>query len=120
MGVSVPKNPGQLADARHVGLPEKRGPRRVQPAGQEIQRDFPRVFPKELGVVQRSQRMVVGDEIEGLAPVLPLDGGAHHAKVVAQMGSARRFDPGKNARHGEKKDRRNISGWAGVESSFSP
>ena len=79
------ENPGKLRHLRHIGLPEQKRPFRVQTAGQKIQRHVPRVAPPLLRVEERRHRMIIGDEIKGLALLLQLDGRLHHAKVVSQV-----------------------------------
>ncbi len=86
--------PGQFGDGRHVGLPEQERFRRVESAGQEIQRDVQGVLAALGGVEEGGHGMVVGDEIESLALVLQFDGGFHHAKIIAQVKSARGLDAG--------------------------
>ena len=59
-------------------------------------REYSRSFA---GSKHRGQRVVVRDEVERLALLLPFDGRPHHAKVVADMRFAGRLDAGKNAFH---------------------
>ena len=49
--------------------------------------------------------MVVGDEVKCLAPILPVDCGAHHAEIIADMGLSGGLDSRKDARlgHGNEK-----------------
>ena len=49
--------------------------------------------------MERGEGVVIGDEIEGLAAVLPLDGRAHHAEIIADMRDAGGFDAGEDAGH---------------------
>ncbi len=93
------ENPGELADAVDIGLPEERRLLRVEPAGQEIERDAAGVFPQQRRIVEGGQRVIIGDEIKGLAALLPLDGGTHHAEVIADVRDAGGLDAGEDAGH---------------------
>ena len=86
------QDPGKLGDRRHLGLAEKARFARIETAGKEIDGDAANVFAQISGVVHGRQGMKIGNEIEGLAAVLQLDGRLHHAEVIAEMQSARRLN----------------------------
>ena len=102
------EQPGQLGDFGHIALTEEHRLGRIQSAREKIQRHILRILAPLLCVIERGHRVVVGDEIIGLALVLELDRRLHHAEVVAHMQRAGRLDAGKNphgvegSRHGRR------------------
>ena len=88
------ENPRQFANLGHGALAEKNGTRRVQSAGEEINGDFPDIFTQCRGIARRGHRMVVGDEVKGLALVLEADGGFDRAEVISDMKFAAGLEAG--------------------------
>ncbi|MGC3990699.1 MAG: hypothetical protein QM796_13670 [Chthoniobacteraceae bacterium] len=86
------QDPGELAHLRDVGLFEKGGPGGIEAAGKEIHRDAAGVFLHQLRIAQGGQGVVIRDKVKGLALFLPVNGRAHHAKIVADVQAAGRFD----------------------------
>src|SRR5205823_1400003 len=70
-------------------------------AREKIQRHVQGVFPPLPGVEQRGHRVVIGDEIERLSPVLELDGRLHHPEIISQVQRAGRLDARQNS-HGQR------------------
>ena len=50
--------------------------------------------------MNRGERVVIGNEIKGFAAFLPLDRGAHHPEVIAEVKFAGRLDAREDARCG--------------------
>ena len=93
------EDPREERDLGDIRLAEEKRFRRIQPAGQKIERYVARIFAQGFGIVERRQCVQVGDEIERLALVLQFDGRTHHAEVIAEVQRAGRLDAGKDAFH---------------------
>ena len=91
------QNPGELGDLRHIGLAEERGPFRIEPAGEKIERHAPAVFPQRLRILQAGERVIIGDEIKRLALGLERDRRPHHAEIIPDVENAAGLNAGKNA-----------------------
>jgi hypothetical protein len=94
------QDPGQLGDLGHIRLAPEGGLLRIEPAGEEVDRQIPHMTAQGGGIVDRGERVVVGDEIKGLALLLQPDGRLHHAEVIANVETAAGLDAGENA-HGK-------------------
>ena len=70
---------------RNVALAEQHALFRVQSAGQEVNRQIAHKAAQLRAVMNGGERMVVRDEVIGLAFVLEVQGRLHHAKVVADV-----------------------------------
>ena len=79
------EHPGQLAHLGHIGLQEQHRPLRIQAQRQEIHRLVQAVRPHGLGVANRGEGMVVGDEVEALMLLLELNVLLDGAEVVAYV-----------------------------------
>src|SRR5437868_4396639 len=97
------QDPGQLRDLRHVALPKERPPLHVQTAREKIQRDPPAVAVERLRIVNRRQRMIIGDEIKRLVLLgfLKGNGRPHHPEIISDVENAGGLNAGKNAHNGE-------------------
>ena len=106
------EKPGQLGHQRHVTLAEEHGLRRVESAGEKVERHAQRVLTQGRRIVHGGEGVVVRDEIIRLAALLPLDRGAHHAEVVPEMRPAGGLDAGEDARsHGARINAETREGW---------
>jgi len=95
------EDPGKFADFRHIGLAEKHGFLRVDPAGEKIDcKAFDPVF-EVFRFRVRGHRMIIGDEEEtfALVSVLEVDTLFHRSEIVADVRDARRLDSCQNAFH---------------------
>jgi hypothetical protein len=86
--------PGEFADLGDVALAPEDGLGGVEAAGQPVEGDALGVGAALPGVGQRRHRVVVGDEVVGVAAGLQLDGRAHGAEVVADVKGAGGRDAG--------------------------
>ena len=66
----------------------------VEAAGEEIEGDVHCVFAALLGVEEGGHRVVIRDEVVGLAFVLQFHRRLHHAEIVADVQSAGGLDAG--------------------------
>ena len=101
-GRAAEQDPAELGHLGHVRLQEQRGPIRIEPQGQQIERRVERVAPQLRGIADRCQGMQVGDEVEGrFGLILQVDVLADRAEVVAPMETPGGLDAGKNTWHGK-------------------
>jgi len=75
-------------------LPEERRALGVQAAGEKIQGHVEGILPALRGIKERGHGMVVGDEIQGLAPGLQFNGGPHHAEIISEVQGAAGLNAG--------------------------
>ena len=90
------EQPGEFCDLRHVRLHKQRGPGRVEAEGDEIECRIVDVFPQQLRIADRGQRVQVGNEVVGVAGMLEVDVLPDGTKVVAPVEAARRLDAGEH------------------------
>ena len=79
------EQPGELVHLRHIALAEEHRFRGIEAAGEEGGRGVEGVLAQRGGVGERRERVVIGDEIEGLALLGQLNRGLDRAKVVAEV-----------------------------------
>jgi len=91
------QNPGKLAHLGDVALPEERALVGVETAGEKVECYSPAVCPERLRVIDRRERVVIGDEIKGFALRLKRDGRPHHPEIIPDMKNAGGLNAGKNA-----------------------
>src|SRR5262245_1677689 len=91
------QEPGELRHLRKIGLFPENRLYRIESTSHKVERHVQRVLASLLRIKQGRHRMVISDEIEGLAFLLKLDGGLHHSKVIADVKGARRLDTGQNS-----------------------
>src|SRR5205085_11096750 len=91
--------PGELGHLRDIALPEERAPLHVETAGQKVQRDPPAICPQRLRIIDRSEGVIIGNEIKGLVcrRFLERDRRPHHPEIISDMKNAGGLDAGKNA-----------------------
>ena len=87
-----PEDPEKLSDLRNIALAKENRLVRIEAQREIGECGFERVFAQAARIVDRRERMQVGDEVEGLAIVLQLDELVHGPVVVAHVESARRLD----------------------------
>ncbi len=86
------EDPCEFTDFGDVALAEEGGFGGVEAAGEEVEGEVEDVGAEGFGVLETGERVVVGDEVEGVAFVLEGDGGLHHAEVVAEVQTAGGLD----------------------------
>jgi hypothetical protein len=94
------EQPRQFVHLRHIALAKENGARGIEPAGEEPGRGVEGVAAQVVGFGDRGERVVIGDEIDGLALALHLDGRLHRAEIIAEMQRAGGLDAGENNLHG--------------------
>ncbi len=101
-GRDAGEDPGELGDLGDVLLGKKGALLGVEPEREKVQSHSHRVLPQKRGVLYRRQRVVAGDEVEGIVPLLQRDVLAECPEVVAQMGSARGLYAGEYSHFGSR------------------
>ena len=91
-GCQRAEDPCEFTDFGDIALAEERGFGWVEAAGEEVEGEVEDVGAEGFGVLETGERVVVGDEVEGVAFVLEGDGGLHHAEVVAEVQTAGGLD----------------------------
>src|SRR5438445_8143913 len=89
--------PLQLRHLGNIALQEERAAIGIESAGEEIDRDTPAVFAQLIRIPHAGERVVIGDEIEGLAFGLQRDCGPNHPEIIANMEDATWLNARKNA-----------------------
>ena len=96
------EDPGEERDLRDVGLAEEEGFGRVEATGEKVEGHVAGVAAEGVGIMQRGERVEVGDEVKGFALVLQFDRGLHHAEVIPEVQGAGGLDAGKDAFHARR------------------
>ena len=96
-GTDRRENPSQFVDLRDRALLEKDAFRRIETAGEKIDRHAADVFAELGGIVGRRHRVVVRDEIITVAFALGIDGWFDRAKVISHVKTSAWLQAGQNS-----------------------
>src|SRR5207248_9451179 len=93
------QNPGEFGHLGHVALPEGCAAIRIETASEKIQCYSPAIGSECFRIIDRRERVIIGDEIKRLALCLERNCRPHHPEIISDVKNAGGLNAGKNA-HG--------------------
>lgn len=81
----------------HIALTKQNALLGIETAGEEVDGEIPHMITQQRAIVDGGQRVVIRDEIIGIAFMLQLQSRLHHAKVIADVETSAGLETGKNA-----------------------